>query len=65
VKLECRAMTNKDRDVDSTVIMSSAIPSAKNSCSGSQLILVNAKTAIDGLSGSGSDGREATSVPTR
>jgi hypothetical protein len=58
-------MTNNDRDFDSTVIMPSEIPSAKNSCSESPLILVNAKTAIDGLSGSGNAGREATPVPTR
>jgi hypothetical protein len=32
---------------------------------GAPLILVNAKTAIDGLSGSGSDGRGATLTPTR
>src|SRR5437660_1275772 len=31
---------------------SSAMPSAKNSCSGSLLILANGSTAIDGLSGS-------------
>src|SRR5262250_1237839 len=31
------------------VIMSSAIPSEKNSCSGSPLMLVNGRTATDGL----------------
>jgi hypothetical protein len=35
---------------------SSAIPSAKNSCSGSALILVNGRTATEGLSGSVSAG---------
>ena len=34
-------------------MMSSAIPSEKYSCSGSPLILVNARTAIEGLSGNG------------
>src|SRR5437868_1087103 len=34
-------------------MISSTIPSAKYSCSGSPLILANGKTAIDGLSGSG------------
>ena len=46
-------MTNNDRLRDSSVIMSSAIPSEKYSCSGSRLMLVNASTAIDGLSGKG------------
>src|ERR1700680_4700373 len=40
--------------------MSSAIPSAKYSCSGSLLILANGKTAMDGLSGR--PGTRATSV---
>ena len=37
---------------ESAVMMSSTIPSAKYSCSGSPLIFWNGKTAIDGLSGS-------------
>ena len=49
-------MTNSDRDLDSSVMMSSAMPSAKNSCSASLLMLVNARTAIEGLSGSASGG---------
>src|SRR6516165_10561985 len=36
-------------------MMSSAMPSAKNSCSGSALILVSGNTATDGLSGRGSE----------
>jgi hypothetical protein len=36
------------------VIISSTMPSAKYSCSGSPLMFWNGKTAIDGLSGSGS-----------
>src|SRR5215475_13590502 len=36
-------------------MMSSTMPSAKYSCSGSPLIFWNGKTAIDGLSGSASD----------
>ena len=35
-------------------MMSSTIPSAKYSCSGSPLIFVNGRTAMEGLSGSGS-----------
>ena len=38
-------------------MMSSAIPSAKNSCSGSLLIFWNGNTAIDGLSGRARVGR--------
>ena len=36
---------------DSAVMMSSTMPSAKYSCSGSPLILVNGRTAMEGLSG--------------
>src|SRR5271166_3216548 len=39
--------------------MSSEIPSEKYSCSGSPLMLVNASTAMDGLSGNG----KASPVP--
>jgi len=65
VKLELRAITNNNRDFDRTVMMSSAMPSAKNSCSESPLMFVNAKTAIDGLSGNGSVTRGATPAPIR
>ena len=41
---------------DSAVMMSSTMPSAKYSCSGSPLMFWNGRTAIDGLSGSGSGG---------
>ncbi len=46
-------MTNSPLQRDSAVMMSSAMPSAKKSCSGSPLILVKGNTAIDGPSGSG------------
>src|SRR6266403_3471527 len=51
---EFRAITNKDFNRDKEVMMSSAIPSAKYSCSGLPLMLVNGSTAIEGLSGRGS-----------
>ncbi len=53
MKDEFRAMTNNDGKHDNAVMTSSEMPSAKNSCSGSALILVNGNTATDGLSGSG------------
>src|SRR6516162_7283990 len=55
-KVELRAMTNSQRMRDSAVMISSTMPSAKYSCSGSPLILAKGSTAIDGLSGSGSTG---------
>src|SRR5262249_48373947 len=55
VKLELRAMTKSQRMRDSAVMISSTIPSAKYSCSGSPLIFWNGSTAIDGLSGRGGD----------
>src|SRR6516165_6410965 len=45
-------MTNSQRMRESAVMISSTMPSAKYSCSGSPLIFWNGKTAIDGLSGS-------------
>src|SRR5262249_38476107 len=56
VKLELRAMTKSQRMRLSAVMISSTIPSAKYSCSGSPLILAKGNTAMDGLSGSGSAG---------
>jgi len=53
VKLELRAMTNSHRMRESAVMISSTMPSAKYSCSGSPLIFWKGRTAIDGLSGSG------------
>ena len=47
---ELREITNSSRKRDSSVMMSSVMPSAKNSCSGSPLMLLNGSTAIDGLS---------------
>ncbi len=47
---ELREITNSSRNRDSSVMMSSVMPSAKNSCSGSPLMLLNGSTAIDGLS---------------
>ena len=46
-------MTNSQRVRESAVMMSSTMPSAKYSCSGSLLKFVNGKTAIEGPSGSG------------
>ena len=45
-------------------MMSSAMPSAKNSCSGSPDMLVNGSTAIEGLSGSGSGSSLTVSFST-
>src|SRR6516225_8027827 len=44
-------MTNSQRIRESAVMISSTMPSAKYSCSGSPLISANGSTAIDGLSG--------------
>ena len=44
-------MTNSDFDRDSPVMMSSTMPSAKYSCSGSPLMFWNGSTAMEGLSG--------------
>src|SRR5207244_12945777 len=49
-------MTKSQRIRESAVMISSTMPSAKYSCSGSPLILTKGNTAIDGLSGSGSGG---------
>jgi hypothetical protein len=68
VKLELRAMTNSHVIRESVVMISSTMPSAKYSCSGSPLIFWNGITARDGLSGSGSTplGRSApASAATR
>ena len=48
---EFRAVTNKPEIFDKSVIRSSEMPSATYSCSGSPLMLVNGRTATDGLSG--------------
>jgi hypothetical protein len=50
LKVELREITNSSRKRDSWVRMSSVMPSAKNSCSGSPLMLTKGSTAIDGLS---------------
>src|SRR6266699_5766687 len=49
MKLELRALTNSPRKRDRAVMISSTMPSAKYSCSGSPLMLLKGKTAIDGL----------------
>src|SRR5215510_8522083 len=54
VKLEFRAITNNHLNRESAVVISSTIPSAKYSCSGSPLMFSNGNTAIEGLSGSAS-----------
>ena len=46
-------MTNNHLNRESAVMISSTIPSAKYSCSGSPLMFSNGSTAMDGLSGSG------------
>ena len=48
-KAELREITSRSRKRDSSVMMSSVRPSAKNSCSGSPLMLANGSTAIEGL----------------
>jgi hypothetical protein len=53
MKLEFRAMTISQRMRDSAVMISSTMPSAKYSCSGSPLRLTNGSTAIDGREGRG------------
>ena len=53
MKLELRAITKSQRIRERAVMISSTMPSAKYSCSGSPLILAKGRTAIDGLSGSG------------
>ena len=44
-------MTNSSENRDSSVMMSSVMPSLKYSWPGSPLMLVKARTAIEGLSG--------------
>src|SRR4029077_7349353 len=56
-------MTKSQRMRDSAVMISSTMPSAKYSCSGSPLILAKGSTAIDGLSGGGSRGGPAAPPP--
>ena len=53
-------MTNKERKRDSSVMMSSVMPSEKYSCSGSPDMLVNGSTAMEGLSATAFDGATTT-----
>jgi hypothetical protein len=53
VNVLLRAITNSQRMRLSAVMISSTMPSAKYSCSGSPDMFWNGSTAIDGLSGSG------------
>ena len=53
-KLELRAMTKSHLIRERAVMISSTMPSAKYSCSGSPLMFWNGITASEGLSGSGS-----------
>ena len=76
-KLEFRATTNSSENRDSSVMISSVMPSLRYSCPGSLLMLVKGRTAIEGLSGrsrEGVDGREpafarpassSSTVPTK
>src|SRR5271166_5312491 len=49
-------MTKKSRTRHNAAVISSTMPSAKYSCSGSPLMFWNGRTTIDGSSGSGSTG---------
>jgi len=49
-------MTNSPGVLDTSVMMSSVMPSAKYSCSGSPDMLVNGSTASEGFSGGRSAG---------
>src|SRR4029079_15201284 len=51
VKLELRAITNSHLNRESAVMITSTIPSAKYSCSGSPLMFSNGSTAIAGFVG--------------
>ena len=59
MKLELRAITNSHGNRAISVVISSTMPSAKYSCSGSPDMFWNGSTASDGLSGSGSGDRLA------
>src|SRR5215510_11885522 len=48
---EFRAITKSEWKRDSSVMMSSVMPSVKYSCSASPLMFKNGKTAMEGLSG--------------
>ena len=50
-----RAITKSHGRRDSPIVISSRIPSAKYSCSGSELKFAKGRTAIDGVSGSAMD----------
>jgi hypothetical protein len=56
-------MTNSDGYRDSAVMMSSAIPSEKNSWRGSPLMLVKGRTATEGLSGNAGEEVATRFVP--
>jgi hypothetical protein len=60
---ELRAMTKSERNRESSVMMSSVMPSEKYSCSGSSLMLVKGSTAMDGLSGSASGSARPVAAP--
>ena len=59
---ELRAMANSPEILERSVMMSSEMPSAKYSCSGSPDMFSNGSTAIDGLSGSGSGSSEVAAA---
>src|SRR5262245_61238491 len=58
VKLEFRAITKSQRIRDRAVMISSTIPSAKYSWSGSPLMFWKGRMAIEGLSGKASLGED-------
>ena len=50
MKVELRAITRNQRIFDNPVMMSSLIPSARNSCSGSADMLLKGSTAMESRS---------------
>jgi hypothetical protein len=65
VKVELRAITMSFGILESAVMLSSLMPSAKKSCFGSPEILVKGRTAMAGLSGSGRAGIADLCAPAR
>jgi hypothetical protein len=65
VKHELPEITIRPAIFDKSVMMSSLMPSEKYSCSGSPDMLVNGKTAIEGLSGGASGIGPAIASPSR
>src|SRR5215471_5269394 len=62
MKLELRAITNRPEKRDSAVMISSTIPSAKYSCSGSPLRFWKDRTAMEGAHATPANGRSRGSI---